>query len=533
MKRPMNMLDDIRMFARFGLGLFGFLRKRPITLEEAKAIIQERFENRDLSFLRIVAKGVYGFAGSPYLPLFRSAGIELGDIRSMVEMRGLEETLLELRKAGVYVTFEEFKGRRPIVRNGLEIPVEAHHFDNPYLKGHYQTETGGSTGAGTRVTHDLDHLANRAPNYIVASYAHNVLNVPTCQWRGVLPDGSGFNNVICSAYIGNVPKKWFTPFFTRDLSVSKKFYWANQYVVKLGRMLGVAMPKPQLVRMDQAIEVARWAVGACKETGSAAVRTGTSMAVRVCQAAQQEGLDLTGVTFVVGGEAVTDAKRREITETGAKCVTTYFFVEAGAVGWGCARPADSNDLHFFKDAFALVQYPRKVPRSDITVDAFHFTTLLPTAPKLMLNVETDDYGSVDRRSCGCFLEQCGFKEHLMGVQSFRKLTGEGVTLIGSEMEEILESVLPARLGGNSLNYQLLEEEDSQGFTRLKLLVSPQVHIADENQIEKVFMEALGRSSVAAHLAKEIWTQAGTVRVERREPMVTARGKQMLLHVNRT
>jgi hypothetical protein len=64
------------------------------------------------------------------------------------------------------------------------------------------------------------------------------------------------------------------------------------------------------------------------------------------------------------------------------------------VGWGCAKPVDPNDIHIFKDAIALIQYPRQVNGLRTSVDAFHFTTLLPTAPKLLLNVESDDYGVI-------------------------------------------------------------------------------------------------------------------------------------------
>ena len=72
----------------------------------------------------------------------------------------------------------------------------------------------------------------------------------------------------------------------------------------------------------------------------------------------------------------------------------------------------------------------------------------------------------------CPLERYGYTEHISRIRSYSKLTGEGVTLVGSEMLRILEEVLPSRFGGSPLDYQLLEEEDEQGFTRLHLLVSP-------------------------------------------------------------
>jgi hypothetical protein len=202
----------------------------------------------------------------------------------------------------------------------------------------------------------------------------------------------------------------------------------------------------------------------------------------------------------------------------------------GYIGMGCANPVDENDIHFFKDNLALTQHPCRVPGTDISVEAFHFTSLRPSAPKILLNVESDDYGIVEKRSCGCPLEAWGFTEHLRHIRSFRKLTGEGVTLVGSEMVQILEEVLPGCFGGSPLDYQLLEEEDENGFTRLSLVIHPRVDIRDEREVIETMMKALGRSSVAADLARATWEQAGTVRVKRMAPVWTKGGKLMPLHL---
>jgi NMT1/THI5 like len=62
------------------------------------------------------------------------------------------------------------------------------------------------------------------------------------------------------------------------------------------------------------------------------------------------------------------------------------------------------------------------------------------------------------------------------------LSGEGVTLAGSDMMRVLEQVLPTKFGGNALNYQLEEVEDGQGFIRFNLLISPRVPLADEQAV---------------------------------------------------
>ena len=517
------------MYGRFAWGLRGFLR-RTITLDEARSTIRGRLAAREENFLRLVRRGVFGCRRSPYLPLLKLAGCEMGDIETMVRDRGLEGTLLALREAGVCVTFEEFKGRQPIVREGREFPVAAGDFDNPYVSASYCARSGGTTGAGTRVPMDLDHLAAQSSYLMLAHEAHGVLHAPTAVWLAMLPDGSGLNCTLRHARIGQMPRKWFTPLVTRELKPSFKNPLAMRMLGVLSRLYGSPVPRPEPVRLDQAAIVARWAAEALKSHGTCLVALQVSNAVRLSIAAREEGLDLTGAVLWGGGEPPTPAKVGEMRRSGARWVPGYWITEVGNIGLGCAAPADDNDIHFFKDALALIQYPRKVPGSEITVDAFHFTTLLPTAPKLMLNVESDDYGVIETRRCGCPLGRLGFTEHLRHIRSFRKLTGEGVTLVGSEMVHVLEEVLPARFGGSPLDYQLSEEEDENGFTRLSLLVSPRVHLESEAAVVDVVLEAMRRSSTAADMAAAVWAQADTLRVKRMDPVSTRVGKLMPLHM---
>src|SRR6185436_9489462 len=83
--------------------------------------------------------------------------------------------------------------------------------ENPHRVEHYYSATGGSTGAGTRITHDLDFQRAVAVLQNLAYEAHGVFDVPTAVWRGILPDGSGINNTLRLAAFGHVPDAWFTP----------------------------------------------------------------------------------------------------------------------------------------------------------------------------------------------------------------------------------------------------------------------------------------------------------------------------------
>jgi hypothetical protein len=517
------------MYGRFMAGLPSYLR-HPISPEQARAIVQRRLAEREANFLKLLERGVYGHRRSPYRPLLKAAGTELGDIRAMVRTRGLEATLGALREAGVYVTFEEFKGREPIRRGGAVIPLHARDFDNPHLRRAYQAETGGSTGAGTRVDTDLDHLAGEAPYHDLTLEAHGVRGIPTAVWRGVLPDSSGVNNILRFARCGAPVDRWFSQVADCEDGVPLKYRLATRGIVLISRLSGAPVPRPEVVRLDEASTVARWAATALRARGRCLVVTAVSRALRVCAAAKAEGIELPGTTFWVGSEPPTPAKMAVIERAGARHFPGYSFGETGRVGIGCARPVGVDDLHLLTDSLALVQHPRQVPGSELTVSAFHFTTLLPTAPKILLNVEIDDYGTVEERACGCTLDDVGLGTHVRDIRSFRKLKGEGVTVPGGEMVQILEEVLPARFGGGPLDYQLLEEEETGGLTRLSLLISPTIAIADEAAVISTVLDALGRGSVAAAQARVIWDQAGTLRIKRMEPIPTARGKLMPLHL---
>ena len=255
-----------------------------------------------------------------------------------------------------------------------------------------------------------------------------------------------------------------------------------------------------------------------------------SRALRVSLAARKGDLDLTGVTFVVGGEPPTAAKAEQIMASGARYFPTYALSEVALLGVGCANPETVNEVHLMKDLFAVISRERTLEDQDVTVSAFSFTTLHPSTPTLMLNVEIDDCGEITQRRCGCPLETLGYTDHLLNIQSYSKLTCEGVTLLGSEMVRILEEVLPARFGGTLLDYQFLEEEGEKGFTRLSIIVSPKIQLSNEKDVIDTFFRALAKGSDSDNYTRAVWSQTAAVRVKRMEPLWSARGKHLPLRV---
>jgi hypothetical protein len=285
---------------------------------------------------------------------------------------------------------------------------------------------------------------------------------------------------------------------------------------------------PTYVPFEEAVKLARWAHEQVQRHGSCTIHSSVSRILRIAVAAQKNGIDLTGTVLRGGGEPPTPAKVGQITSTGATFRSSYAFSEVGTVGSSCLHSDEPNDQHFMQDHLAMIQASRTVPGFSIEVPAFCYTSLLASAPKLLLNVESDDYGTVDERPCGCTWEGLGFRTHLRDIRSFRKLTGEGVTLVGSDMERILDEVLPSRYGGTPLDYQFAEEEDERGFTRLTLRVAPHLPLPADAEVVEFVLGALDRAGGGASMAQAMWRQAGTLRLRREQPTMTSRGKMLPL-----
>jgi len=522
--------EYLKTFARFPFDLREFLRA-PLTLERAQQIVRERMAQREQNFLDALERTIYPYPHSPYRALLEWAGCELGDARALVKQNGLEGALRVLREGGVYVTFEEFKGRKPIERNGLTISVKARDFDNPIVRGQWTMQTGGSTGIGTAVNQDLAHVGAVAAYPLLALAAHGVFGAPLALCSPMLPAG-GLRTLLLMTHIGHMPQKWFSPIGWRDSRYWLKYALATRYMLAWTRAFGARVPFPTIARREQAELVAHWIVAARQHHPRVVVSGNVSYILRVCVAAQERGLDLTGTLAHVGGEPLTPAKARLMQQVGVTVMPGYGAVETGSMGLGCAQPSAVDDVHWVADSFALITHPHRVEPFGVTVPAFTITALRVSAPKVLLNVQLDDYGIVEERACGCALDAYGYHTHLREIRSYSKLVGEGVTLIGNEMLRILDQVLPARFGGTPQDYQLMEQEDARGLTRVALVISPRVQIADEQQVIEVVLNALRASSPMADAARTIWQNAHALEIQRAEPTWTGRGKLLPLHIQR-
>ena len=430
-----------------------------------------------------------------------------------------------LREAGVYVTFDEYKGRSPIVRGDRVLEIDAHAFDNPLTSKAYEGATSGTTGRATRVETDLDNLMTQAPHLMMGRHVHDLIGIPMAVWYGSLPDPTGIGIYLRAVAYRGHPVKWFTPSLPGAASPALRFRLATAYVLAMSRLCGVPCPRPEPLPFEDAGTLARWARDAVARHGAAEVVTTVSLAVRVCLAANDAGIDLTGVTFFGGGEPFTAAKNASIRRAGARYVPIYIGEDTGPMGLSCVNPLEENDQHLLEDNVALITGDSRPDESGVEVAAFYLTSLRPQASKVLLNLESDDFGVVEERDCGCALQQLGYTTHVRRIRSFGKLTGEGVTLVGSDMVRVLEEILPRRFGASPQDFQLLEDADPEtGLTQLDLIVSPTVQAASDEEILEAALAGLAQQNDAARLASDLWAQARTLRIRRAHPEWTARGK---------
>lgn len=110
------------------------------------------------------------------------------------------------------------------------------------------------------------------------------------------------------------------------------------------------------------------------------------------------------------------------------------------------------------------------------------------------------------------------------------MTSEGMNYSGSDLFELLEHTIPSEFGGGPGDYQLVEEEDERGQTRLTLLIHPAVGELDEAKLLIRLQQGLACGSRNHGFISKVWQDAGTFRVKREVPYASARGKILPLHL---
>jgi hypothetical protein len=518
-------VDDLRVGIRFLGALPRFLRT-PFSIDEARRIVADRFEQRERRFLDAIANACR-VVDSPYPRLLKAAGCGPADLTDLVRQEGVEGALSTLLRAGVYLTGDEFKGRKPVRRAGQEFTVAPAALLNPRSIVHGLSESSGSRGVPTPVPIDLAFVRDHAVNTHLALEAYGGRDWVHAHFGA--PGGTAVTNPLEFAKGGRPPARWFTPVDLADPSLSPRYRLGAQ-AMRLGSLLaGVPLPGPTLAPLDDPVPIARWMAEEIGRGRTPHLWTFASSAVIVCQAANDAGIDIRGACFTAGGEPTTAARRAAIEAADAFVLPRMGTTETDILSYACRNPDAPDDMHFFDDRHAVIQPGPEAKTGGLPPKAMLLSSLLPSAPIFLLNVCMGDQAELTTRACGCGLQTAGWNLHISEVRSFEKLTAGGITLLDIDVIRVLEEVLPERFGGSPTDYQLVERlDDDRARPEVRLLVSPAVGELDLAAVADVFLSAVGGGTGGERLMELQWRGAGVLRVVREAPRRTVSGK--ILHL---
>jgi hypothetical protein len=520
-------VDKVRLHWRYARRLRSWLRE-PLDLTAAREIVRTGLERREAELLVTLRDGIYAHPGSPYLALLNHAGVELGDVEAAVRTDGVEGALAQLYDAGVRISLDELKGRVPIIRPGLELAVSWRDFENPLSRPDLRLLVGGSRTPQRPASVDLRLYGRDAAHLRLFQDAAGLYGRPIAAWRPSLPAGPGMNHMLQHAKLGQPTERWFAQLPPYPPRAPLRSSGQLAITLAVARMARARIPAPHHVPLPRAAEVARWLGGHVASGNRPYLNTTASGAVRVCEAARDEGLEIAGTVFRVGGEPYTPARARVLDEAG--CVGFPFLQanETGRIGVTCAARSAPDQVHLLLDKLAVLR--RDVEARTRRVEgSLVLTTLWARAPKLLLNVESDDTAAVEHGPCGCPLGELGLTTRLHTIRSWEKLTSEGMTFTAELTLRVIEEVLPERFGGGPTDYQLVEDRTG-AISEVRLLVSPRVGTLDADAVREAALSGLAAGGVGPRLMADSWRDAGLPRVERREPYTTGRPKILPLHV---
>ena len=496
-------------------------------MAEAGPILRRRRERRGHDFLDLVRRAISEHPASPYRLLMRHAGLEYGDLAALVERDGVESALRTLVREGVYLTLAEFKGRQPVRRGSLSLRVAPAQLRNPAAGWHLTGRTSGSRGSRTLVPMDLAFLRDRAVDDLLALAAQGWQDGVFAVWK--VPGGDALDTQLRLAGLGVTVARWFSQVDPEARDLDARYRWSGRLVRLAAAAAGVPLPRPEHVPLDAPQPMIRWMEDVRRAGRAPHVQTFASSAVRVCRAALDAGVDLTGVRFTIGGEPVTAARVAVIRRAGAEVRSRYLVTEAGLIGLGCCEAREPDEVHVCDDLNAVIT--AEASSSPLPAESILVSSLRRTAPFLLLNVALGDQGVLGTRQCGCPLETLGWRTHLHALRSLEKLTAGGMTFLDADVIRVLDEVLPARFGGGPTDYQLVEDTLPDGDARLRLFVRPEVGRLDPERVAEAFLTAVRQSPGAGGIVALAWREGRVLRVERRAPLLGASGKVLHLHVS--
>ncbi len=502
-----------------------FFLRHPGNPEEALRVLARRLHDRPARFRALLKKLFSPSSTSPYKNLLSWAGGCTSDVMELAVRNSVEETLKILYRQGIYLTVEEFKGRSPVRRGSRQMHVHAGMFLNPTGLSGMTVQTSGSRNARIPVPLTLDYVRSRAIDALANLQARRGLDWVHGLWG--IPGSSALAYLLEMAGTGRPPVRWFSPVDPASPALHPRYRWSSRLIRLSSLMAGVSLPRLIPASLERPEPILRWLKETIKVGDTPHLFTYVTSALRLSQAAAKEGVDISGAHFTVTGEPLTEIRAQAIRKSGADVYPRYGSAESGTIGYGCLNPSLPDDMHLLEDRLALVQTDKE--KNGIPEGTLLVTCLEPSSPYFLLNMSLGDVAIVEDRDCGCPMRSLGWRTHLHSIRSYEKLTSEGMTFLRTDLEKVLDEVLPGAFGGGPGDYQLLEEESADGKPSLRLLVHPAAGQPDPEHIISVFLTALSAGRGAEKIMGMLWQEARLLRVDIKPPIATDSGKVLHLH----
>ena len=327
---------------------------------------------------------------SPYRALLRLAGSSSATSSAWWRGRRRGRAADPLRQ-GVYLTVDEFKGRRPVVRGTPTIDAGPGRLRNPLApapvgRDRRQPRRGHATAArpGLAARSGGEHVPRaRRPRR------------RRLEQRGVgdaraSPRSSG--TPLC----GGPVARWFSQLDPDARGLHPRYRWSVRAVAWTSRLAGSRCRRSSTCRSTRRSRSrAGW------RSASAAGEVPhlwafPSSAVRLCRAAGRPGSTSTGARFTVTGEPVTAARLAVIRRAGADAVPDYGSADSGgSMTYGCLAPEAARRRPPLPrpERADPGRGTRRFPAGALLV-----SSLRPTAPFVLLNVSMGDCAVVTDRA---------------------------------------------------------------------------------------------------------------------------------------
>jgi len=510
--------SELWLGLQFVTGIVPFLR-HSMGADAAVDEIEWRLMNRERLFLNFVQDRIFSNPGYPYCILMNQAGCEAGDLRRLVQSQGVEGTLRTLYRSGVYLTVDEFKGRKPVVRGSQTFPTFPAQFHKSVSVARLKIHTSSSRGNESSMPVDFPYIQSRTPNLRVDLMSRRGMDWQHALWG--IPGGSAMVHLLEYSKAGARPVRWFSHVNPASPALALRYRWSVRAMRLASLVSNRPLPRLQYATVEDPSPILEWIVQVLRRGAIPHLLTYTSPAVRLCQAAGRSGVSLSGLQMTLVGEPITAVRLEIIRRSGVNAIPRYGTTESGSIGYGCLRSDEPDDVHFLSDRLALISDEEGIncPAGSLLV-----TTLLSASPFTLVNVSLGDQAVLRDYDCGCPLQSCGWTRHIQKIRSFEKLTLGGMNFLKTDVSRIMDELLPRRFGGAPTHYQLVEEEGEDGCPRLLFYIHPAVGEVDPHEVKEAFLQAISQGKGVERMMGTVWRDAGMIEVKRKAPIPTISGK---------